>query len=97
MVSNSPAPAHDRLLRISQIVPALVPVSRSTVWRWVRKGIFPPPVRAGMKLRLWHEADVQAWILDPSTRARILASSARGGPRGDSSTTLRTEGDHAVE
>jgi predicted DNA-binding transcriptional regulator AlpA len=40
----------------------LVPVSAATVWRWVKEGKFPEPVRIGSRITAWKAADVQAWL-----------------------------------
>jgi len=36
-------------------------VSRSTIWRWLRKGDFPSPVKLGPGCTRWPLDDVQAW------------------------------------
>jgi predicted DNA-binding transcriptional regulator AlpA len=40
----------------------IIPVSRSTLWRWVRSGSFPPPISLGPNIRAWREADIRAWL-----------------------------------
>jgi len=37
-------------------------VSATTLWRWVRAGKFPQPVRLGPNTVGWPEADVQRWL-----------------------------------
>lgn len=60
-------------LRLSQIVgkkptaddpglPALVPVSASTLWQWVRDGKFPPPVKLGPRTTAWSVESVRAYL-----------------------------------
>lgn len=36
-------------------------VARATVWRWVREGKFPAPVKLGSNCTRWRLADVEAW------------------------------------
>lgn len=36
--------------------------ARSTVWRWVRKGFFPKPMKVG-KRSVWFQKDIIAWQL----------------------------------
>jgi len=50
-------------IRQKQLVPAIVPVSHATLWRWVKLGLFPKPVRLGENLTAWANSDVNAWIL----------------------------------
>ncbi len=40
----------------------LLPVSPAQIWRWVRAGTFPQPVKLGPNLTAWRAADVQAWL-----------------------------------
>ena len=40
----------------------LLNVSRSTIWRWVREGKFPPPVQLGPNVKAWRETDLQNWL-----------------------------------
>ena len=60
-------------LRLSQIVgkkpttddpglPALVPVSASTLWQWVRDGKFPAPVKLGPRTTAWSVESVRAYL-----------------------------------
>jgi prophage regulatory protein len=35
-------------------------LSRSTLWRLVKKGGFPPPIKIGKSAR-WRESDLDAW------------------------------------
>ena len=56
------------LLREAQLVkkpdnPApVVPVSASTLWRWVRLGRFPAPLKIGPNISAWRVSDVRAWL-----------------------------------
>ncbi len=36
-------------------------VSRLSVWRWVRDGRFPPPVKVGSRATRWRLADLEAF------------------------------------
>lgn len=33
--------------------PGLLPVSAPTIWRWVKQGRFPAPVRLGPQITAW--------------------------------------------
>ena len=54
-------PVGKRLIREKK-VRAKVPWSRTTLWRKVKSGEFPAPVRLGNGMTAWLEADVDAWI-----------------------------------
>lgn len=56
------------LLRESQLVkkpnnPApVLPISAATLWRWVKTGKFPPPLKIGKNTTAWRVADVRQWL-----------------------------------
>jgi prophage regulatory protein len=52
-----------RLIR-KRAVLSRVPWSETTLWRAVRAGRFPAPVRLGVNSVAWREADVNAWIAE---------------------------------
>lgn len=51
----------ERRLRERQIL-ALIPVSRSTLWRWVDEGRFPKPLKLAPGVTVWHEHDVLTFL-----------------------------------
>lgn len=51
----------DRYLRLHQVI-ELVPVSKSTIWRWIRVGKFPRPAKLVAKIRLWSLKEILAWM-----------------------------------
>lgn len=53
--------AIDRILR-RQEVEQLTGLSRSTLYRQVRRGAFPSPVRITERLIGWHESAIRAWL-----------------------------------
>ena len=36
-------------------------ISRPTIWRWVKNGTFPKPVRLGEGSTRWRLADLEKW------------------------------------
>lgn len=46
--------------RIDDFLP-LIPIGRSTLWFWVRRGLFPKPFKRGGKT-LWHREDILKWL-----------------------------------
>jgi prophage regulatory protein len=57
----STEPAAAKLIRKPQVL-ARVPWSDTTLWRRVKDGTFPKPVRISPNCVAWREADVEAWI-----------------------------------
>ncbi len=39
-----------------------VPVSRVTIWRWIKAGQFPKPVRVINGRNYWAEDDIRQWL-----------------------------------
>ncbi|WP_258170947.1 helix-turn-helix transcriptional regulator [Burkholderia multivorans] len=63
----------DAYLRISQLVSGrFVPFSKPTVWRKVREGTFPAPVKLSAGVTAWKLSDIQEW-----QRAQAEAASAQ--------------------
>ena len=69
---EQPSGPPTRFLRMSQ-VQARTGLSRSTIRRWVKRGLFPRPVRLGECVLGWIEAEIDQWI-----RERIVASRGVG-------------------
>lgn len=47
-----------------------IPVSRSTLWRWVRAGDFPAPVKLSVQVSAWRVSDVRQWMSERSQAGR---------------------------
>ena len=73
--ATAPIPSFDELpdsalVRKSQLVrdpkhptrPAPLPFSPATLWRKVKAGEFPAPLKLGAAITAWKVADVRAWI-----------------------------------
>ena len=54
-----------RLLQLK----AILNVSGSSIWAWVKQGKFPKPVKLAENTTAWNVADVEAWA-----QSRIAAS-----------------------
>lgn len=50
----------DRYLRERQLL-ELLPITDSTLWRWIRDGKFPRPVKLGPGTSAWRVSDYRAW------------------------------------
>jgi prophage regulatory protein len=50
-----------RLLRTSTVLEK-VAMSRTELWRHVKEGNFPKPIKLGARTTVWTEASVDAWI-----------------------------------
>ncbi len=54
----------DGFLRESQIIPALIPVSSTTLWRMVKAGSFPKPIKLSARVTAWRAREVRAWMAE---------------------------------
>ncbi|MFW5886648.1 MAG: helix-turn-helix transcriptional regulator [Bacteroidota bacterium] len=53
---------NDRFLRLEQILPDLVPISRSAWWKGVKSGKFPPSIKLSARTTVWRESDIKKLI-----------------------------------
>lgn len=49
-------------IRQSDLVPGMVPFSAATLWRKVKSGEFPAPVKLSARVTAWRLEDVHAWM-----------------------------------
>ena len=42
----------------------LLQVSPATIYRWIKEGNFPKPLRLGANMVRWKALDIEAWIKD---------------------------------
>jgi prophage regulatory protein len=57
----------DALIRLAMLITlALIPFSSTTLWRRVRQGTFPQPVRISSQVTAWRCGDIRQWLLDPA-------------------------------
>jgi predicted DNA-binding transcriptional regulator AlpA len=54
-------------LRLSSIIGRnkLIPVSKSTLWKGVKSGRFPKPVKLGPRITAWRVEDIRQLIEQP--------------------------------
>ena len=52
---------HNRLLRCCQ-VEEITGISRSSIYRLMKSGEFPPRVKVGRNAVRWRESDITAWV-----------------------------------
>ena len=58
-----------RVIRLNQLASTptqdgILPVSPSTIWRWIAQGDFPKGRKLGPKVTVWDEAEIYQWITD---------------------------------
>jgi prophage regulatory protein len=54
--------------KANPLIPAVIPVSKSTWWAGVRSGRFPKPVKTlGPRITAWRVEDIRALIVSAAT------------------------------
>jgi len=53
-------------LRLRQLIPAILPVSASTLWRMVKRGDFPAPTKLSTRVTAWNREEVLRWVAETS-------------------------------
>jgi predicted DNA-binding transcriptional regulator AlpA len=48
-------------VRVNQLT-KLIPISKATIWRKVKDGTFPIPVKLGNRITAWHMDDIESWL-----------------------------------
>jgi prophage regulatory protein len=56
-------------VRQSQLIPTIVPFSSATLWRAVKAGRFPRPVKLSDGVTAWRVEDIRAWM-----KSRVAAA-----------------------
>ena len=51
----------DSILRPNDVL-AMLGVSRSTLWRWVRAGLLPPAIKLGQRAVGWRRSTIERWL-----------------------------------
>jgi len=54
-------PPSKRIMRQAEVL-AVTSASKNTIFRWVARGSFPPPVKIGSRAIGWRSSDVEAWL-----------------------------------
>lgn len=58
----------DRFLRLKQIIPDIVPVSRAGWWAGVKTGRFPQPIKLSPRVTVWRARDIYALMEKEASR-----------------------------
>jgi prophage regulatory protein len=59
---------NDRILRRPE-VERLTGLSRTTLYEWMKRGVFPRPVALGARLVGWRASDIAEWLAERQTKA----------------------------
>ena len=57
-------PAPDRIVRLKTVL-ARTGLSRSTIYRKIAEGTFPPRIKISVNGAGWRESDIDRWVANP--------------------------------
>jgi prophage regulatory protein len=68
----------DRIIRLKTVL-ARTGLSRSTIYRKIAEGTFPPQIRISVNGAGWKESDINRWVADPldGAEARVRCGVTR--------------------
>jgi predicted DNA-binding transcriptional regulator AlpA len=49
-------------VRLSQFIPSIIPVAKSTWWQGVKDGRFPQPIKLGPMTTVWRVSDIRSLL-----------------------------------
>ena len=56
------AALNQAFIRQPAVLKDVLPVSASTLWRYVKAGKFPKPIKLSERVTAWRSEDIRAWI-----------------------------------
>lgn len=59
------------LIREKSLLQGIVPFSSATLWRRVRDGAFPAPIRLEGRITVWRVCDVMQWLNEQALRKEV--------------------------
>jgi len=66
----------NKVLRLPAVI-EITGLSRSSIYRLVQEGKFPPPVKLSARASAWFEADVAQWLSDLPNNPGAIYKEAR--------------------
>jgi prophage regulatory protein len=82
-MKHTAATAHADAPRVFARLPTVIQITglgRSTIYRMVASGVFPPPVQVGLRAVAWRWSDLDRW----SASRRSALVDPRSAPRAES-------------
>lgn len=79
----------DALIRLVHLMSwGLVPFSASTLWRKVRQGEFPSPIKVSSQVTAWRVGSIRKWLQNPSAFSGCPLTQHKGFERTDNKAVL---------
>jgi predicted DNA-binding transcriptional regulator AlpA len=83
------------VLRLRQILGPTgpIPISASSWWAGVKKGIYPQPIKLGPRMTAWRASDIEALVQRGIPACEMPANSTHHHPDGPTPGAISTEAD----
>ncbi len=63
-------------IRQKKLLQEYVPFSAATLWRLVKAGKFPKPIKIASQITVWRKSDILAWENNPDAYCRNIGKGA---------------------
>lgn len=67
---NAPTTPSNRVLTKKEVI-RRASLSKSTIYEYIQRGIFPAPIKIGLRRVGWLESDVDDWLEKRKTQSRL--------------------------
>ena len=65
-----------RYYRMKHILSDILPVNESTIYRWIKDGKFPKPMKLADKVTVWNAQEVDSWVKSHQQAEQISRTAA---------------------
>jgi predicted DNA-binding transcriptional regulator AlpA len=66
-------------IRQAQLIPTILPFSSATLWRKIKVGDFPQPVKLSERITAWRVEDIKIWMESRNATLEKPAITYSGG------------------
>jgi prophage regulatory protein len=61
-------PSKNRFIRQKDLLRTFVPFSATTLWRKIKAGEFPAPIKLGPSITAWRGEEIEEWVQSHNTK-----------------------------
>lgn len=72
MQNQSTALHPNAFFRLTQIIPAIIPVGKTTWWAGIKSGRYPQPIKLSPRVTVWRASDIYALVENGVTNPGAL-------------------------
>lgn len=72
---------NERLLRLKDIIPGIIPISKSQWWAGIQSGIYPAGVKLGPAITAWRKSDIMHLAQNGVDQKKLSPAAATAGDK----------------